>query len=153
VNSNAGWTLSLAGQPEAAIEILKKAIEMDPDFPRSHFRLGIVYESRGLNDQAIAEFQKAVQLSNSNPYYEASLGHADAVVGRSAEARQILNILKARSIHEYIPAYAIALVYSGLNNRDDALLWLAKTAADHSTSMAFAKVDPSLRNLRSIPDF
>jgi tetratricopeptide (TPR) repeat protein len=153
VNSNAGWTYCLAGQPEAAIEILKKAIEMGPDFPRSRFRLGIVYESQGLNGQAIAELHKAVQLSEGDPYYEASLGHAYAVAGRSAEARQVLNILKTRSSHEYIPAYAIALVYTGLHDRDKALLWLAKTSTDHSTSMAFAKVDPSLRNLQSDPRF
>lgn len=153
VNSNAGWTLCLAGQTEAAIQTLKKAIEMDPDFPRTHFRLGIVYLSRGLNNQAIAEFQEAVQLSGGNPYYQASLGNAYGVAGQSAQARQLLNTLKARSAHEYIPAYAIALVYAGLNDKDNAFLWLGKTPSDHSTSMAFAKVDPSLADLRFDPRF
>ncbi len=152
-NSNAGWTLCLAGQTEAAIQTLKKAIEMDPSFPRTHYRLGTVYQSQGLYDQAIAEFEKAVQLSGGNPYYMASLGHGYAVAGHSEEARQVLNTLKARSAHEYIPAYAIALVYAGLNEKDNAFLWLGKTSTDHSTSMAFAKVDPSLSNLRSDPRF
>ncbi|MCU1314130.1 MAG: transcriptional regulator, CadC [Acidobacteriaceae bacterium] len=153
VNTNAGWTFCLAGQPDTAIETLRKAIEMDQAFPRSHFRLGMVYGSRGLKDQAIAELQKAVRLSGGDPYYEASLGHAYAVAGRAAEAHQILDNLKRRSAHEYIPAYGIALVYAGLNDRVSALQWLAKASVDRSTSMAFAKVDPSLAMLRSDPEF
>lgn len=153
VNTNAGWTFSLAGQPNIAIETLRKVIEMDQAFPRSHFRLGMVYESQGLKDLAIAELQKAVQLSGGDPYYEASLGHAYALAGHTAEARQILDTLKRRSAHEYIPAYAIALVYAALNDRGAALEWLAKASIDHSTSMAFAKVDPSLSMLRSDPEF
>jgi tetratricopeptide (TPR) repeat protein len=153
VNTNAGWTFCLAGQPDTAIETLRKAIEMDQAFPRSHFRLGMVYGSRGLKDQAIAELQKAVQLSGGDPYYEASLGHAYAVAGHAAEAHKILDNLKRRSAHEYIPAYAIALVYAGLNDRVSALQWLAKASVDRSTSMAFAKVDPYLTMLRSDPEF
>jgi DNA-binding winged helix-turn-helix (wHTH) protein/TolB-like protein/Tfp pilus assembly protein PilF len=153
VNTNAGWTFCLAGQSNTAIETLRKAIEMDQAFPRSHFRLGMVYESRGLKEQAIAELRKAVQLSGGDPYYEASLGHAHALAGHAAEAHQILDRLKRRSAREYIPAYAIALVYAGLNDRTSALQWLAKASVDHSTSMAFAKVDPSLAMLRSDPEF
>jgi tetratricopeptide (TPR) repeat protein len=152
-NSNAGWTLCLAGQTEAAIQTLNKAIELDPNFPRTHFRLGFVYLTRGLHEQAIAEFQKAVQLSDGNPYYQASLANAYAVSGRTAEARELLKTLEARSAHQYVPAYGIALIYAGLNDKDHALQWLEKALADHSSSMAFAKVDPSLANLRSDPRF
>lgn len=153
VNSNAGWTFCLAGQSGAAVETLRKAIEMDQAFPRSHFRLGMVYASQGLKGEAIAELQKAVQLSAGDPYYEASLGHAYAVAGHAAEAHQILDTLERRSTREYIPAYAIALVYAGLDDRRSALQWLAKTSIDHSTSMAFAKVDPSLAKLRTDSEF
>ncbi len=153
VNSNAGWTLCLAGQTEVAIQTLKKAIEMDPNFPRSHFRLGIVYQSKKLNDQAIAEFKKAVQLSGGNAYYEASLGNAYAVSGHMSEARQLLQSLRKRSATEQIPAFAFALVYAGLNDKDAAFNWLEKTPNDHSTSMAFAMIDPSLATIRSDPRF
>jgi tetratricopeptide (TPR) repeat protein len=42
VNSNAGWTFCLAGQYEEAIQTLSRAIDIDPNFPRTHFRLGNV---------------------------------------------------------------------------------------------------------------
>jgi DNA-binding winged helix-turn-helix (wHTH) protein/TolB-like protein/Tfp pilus assembly protein PilF len=153
VNSNAGWTLCVAGQNEAAIQTLKKAIEMDPNFPRSHFRLGLAYETKGLFGQALPEFQKAIQLSGGNPYYQASLGNAYGASGHVTEVHQLLKELKARTVHEPVPAFAFAIVYLGLNDKDAAFQWLEKTPADHSTSMAFAKVDPMLANVRSDPRF
>ncbi len=153
VNSNAGWTFCLAGHYEEAIETLHKAIDIDPEFPRTHFRLGDVYETRGLYDQAISEFTKAVQLSGGDVYYTANLGHAYAMAGKTKEAQQILDSLLHRSDQRYVPAFAVALVYAGLKNNDQALGWLEKASTDHSTSMAYLKVDPSLHSLSSDPRF
>ena len=149
INSIAGWTFLLAGHADASVQTLKKAIELEPDFPRSHFRLGIAYESKHQYPQAIPEFQKAIQLSTGNPYYQASLAYAYGMSGNAAEARKLLKELQVRATHEPIPAFAFAVVYLGLNNKDAAFQWLEKTPADHSTSMAFAKVDPTLAALRS----
>jgi tetratricopeptide (TPR) repeat protein len=153
INSNAGWTLCLAGQSEAAIETLKKAIEMDPNFPRTHFRLGLVYQSQRLNDQAIQEYQKAIRLSDDNPYYQASLANAYALSGHMNELDSMLKSLSSRSAHQHVPAFAFALIYAGMNDKNAAFQWLSKTPGDHSTSMAFAKVDPQLASLRSDPRF
>jgi DNA-binding winged helix-turn-helix (wHTH) protein/TolB-like protein len=153
VNSNAGWTFCLAGHYEEAIQTLQKAIDVDPSFPRTHFRLGEVYEIRGLYDQAIEEFTRAVKLSGGDIYYTADLGHAYAVSGRTSEAREILRTLRAKASHQYVPAFAIAMVYLGLGDNDSALRWLEKAANDHSTSMAYLKVDPFLRVLDSDPRF
>jgi hypothetical protein len=45
------------------------------------------------------------------------------------------------------------MVYAGLKDNGQALYWLEKTSADHSTSMAYLKVDPFLSGLRSDPIF
>lgn len=149
VNSNAGWTYFLAGQTDAAVRILKKAIEFDPTFPRTHFRLGMIYQAQGRSQEAIHEFQKAVQCSNENPYYEASLAETYGEAGESADATRLLQQLESRARSEYVPAFGFALVYAGLNDRQQAFAWLKKASLDHSTSMAFVRVDPSLENLRS----
>ncbi|WP_353069710.1 tetratricopeptide repeat protein [Tunturibacter empetritectus] len=153
VNSNAGWTFCLAGHYEEAIQTLNKAIDIDPSFPRTHFRLGDVYETRGLYDQAITEFTHAVQLSGGDVYYTAGLGHAYAMAGRTREAREILVTLLNKSAHQYVPAFAMAMIYAGLRENGQALNWLEKSSADHSTSMAYVKVDPTLNGLRSDPRF
>ena len=153
INTNAGWTLFLAGHKSEAMEALKKIIEIDPNFPRAHFRLGSAYEDRSMYPEAIAELQKAVQLSAGDPYYEGALGHAYAVSGNVSAARRMLALLKSSSRQRYIPAYAIALIYAGLAEKDNAFFWLEKAREDRSTSLAYLKVDPVLNSLRSHPRF
>jgi DNA-binding winged helix-turn-helix (wHTH) protein/TolB-like protein/Tfp pilus assembly protein PilF len=152
INTNAGWTLFLAGHRGEAIEALKKIIEIDPDFPHAHFRLGTAYEDGGMYGEAIAELQKAVQLSE-DPYYAGALGHAYAASGNVSAARKMLALLKSSSSQRYIPAYAIALVYAGLGEKDNAFIWLGKAREDRSTSLAYMKVDPVLNSLRGDPRF
>ena len=96
IGSNAGWTLSLAGQTDQAIEILKKAIEIDPTFPRTHYRLGRAYEQKKSYDLAISELEQAVNLSGGDACYKGSLGHAYAVSGKQDRARHVLQDLEAR---------------------------------------------------------
>ena len=153
IGSNAGWTLSLAGDADQAIEILKKAIEIDPAFPRTHYRLGRAYAQKKSYDLAIAELEQAVRLSGGDACYKGSLGYAYAVSGRANKAREVLQDLASRSQQPYVPAYAIALVYAGLRERDNSIKWLQKAFEDRSTSMAFVKLDPELSVLHSDPQF
>jgi DNA-binding winged helix-turn-helix (wHTH) protein/TolB-like protein/Tfp pilus assembly protein PilF len=149
VGSNAGWTFSLAGRYDQSVETLKKAIEIDPEFPRTHFRLAEVYEAHGQYALAIPEFEKAVKLSGGDPYYEASMAHAYGVSGSPKQAHNILQDLLSRAKTQYIPPYAIALIYEGLGDKDQTFDWLQKATADRSTSMVFFRSDPEMANLRS----
>jgi DNA-binding winged helix-turn-helix (wHTH) protein/TolB-like protein/Tfp pilus assembly protein PilF len=149
VSSNAGLILGLAGRYEQAIETLNKALEIDPTFSRAHFRLGNVYEQKGMPEKAISEFEAAVRFSGGDSSYQGALGHAYAVAGNVERARKLLDFLKNRSRRQYVPAYAIALVYAGLNKKDQAFEWLEKAYEDRSASMALLNVDPALSNLHS----
>jgi TolB-like protein/Tfp pilus assembly protein PilF len=153
IGSNAGWTYALAGKGDLAIEILKKAIDIDPTFPRTHFRLGRAYEQKKSYDLAIAELQQAVNLSPGDACYEGSLGHAYAVSGHEPEARKVLQDLEGRLGQPYVPAYAIALVYAGLGENEKSINWLERAYDDRSTSIAFLKLDPELSGLHSNPRF
>ncbi len=152
IGSNAGWTLSLAGQGDRAIEILKKAIEIDPTFPRAHYRLGRAYEQKKLYAMAISELEQAVSLSGGDACYEGSLGHVYAISGNTKQAREVLQDLEGRTA-KYVPAYAIALVHAGLGENDQAMTWLQKAYEDKSTSMVFLKEDPELNGLHTDPRF
>lgn len=149
IGTNAGWVFFLARQNEQAIEALQKVIEIDPNFPRAHFRLGNVYEEEGDYSRAIAEYEKAVHLSEGDAYYQASLGHAFAMSGRIAEANKILKRLEELSARKYVPPYAIALIYVGMGDKKRGLDWLEKACEDRSTSMAYLRVDPGMNSLRT----
>jgi tetratricopeptide (TPR) repeat protein len=47
---------------DQAIEHLRLATELDPNFNAAHFELGYVYEYKGMFQEAIAEQQKALDL-------------------------------------------------------------------------------------------
>jgi len=153
IGSNAGWTLSLAGKGDQAIRILKKAIEIDPGFPRTHYRLGRAYAQKKLYGMAISELEQAVSLSGGDPCYKGSLGHVYAVSGNTEQARNVLRDLEGHTGQQYVPAFAIALIYAGLGDNDHAITWLQKAYEDRSTSMVFLKLDPELSTLHSDPRF
>ena len=102
---------------------------------------------------AIAELQQAVSLSEGDTCYKGSLGHVYAVSGNMNQARNVLQDLEGRGGQQYVPAYAIALVYAGLGDNDHAFTWLQKAYEDRSTSMIFLRLDPELSSLHSDPRF
>jgi hypothetical protein len=65
----------------------------------------------------------------------------------------VLEKLQDRAKHQYVPPYAIAVVYAGMGNRDEAFHWLQKALEDRSTSMVFLRSDPEFAALRSDPRF
>ena len=68
-------------------------IELDPNFWFSHCFLGRAYEQKGRLPEAIAEFQRALELEKDNTEIWSGLGHAYACVGeqhRSAKESWII---------------------------------------------------------------
>ena len=92
-------------------------------------------------------------LSGGDPYYAGSLGHVYAVSNNANQARRVLLDLETRRRKQYVPAYAIALVYAGLRDPDRAMNWLEKAYDDRSNSMAYLAADPELTALHSDPRF
>jgi hypothetical protein len=76
-----------------------------------------------------------------------------SATGHIEQAREILaDIIRERS-EKWVTAYEIAIIYSLLNDRDNAFLWLDTAEHEHAVGFTFARVDPHLDNLRSDPRF
>jgi tetratricopeptide (TPR) repeat protein len=77
-------------------------------------------------DEAIAEFQRAIELSGHSGAFDSNLAHVYAVSGRKEEAIKIVNDLEAR--HDQNPSADanVALIYVGLGDQDQAMIWLNK---------------------------
>jgi DNA-binding winged helix-turn-helix (wHTH) protein/Flp pilus assembly protein TadD len=140
-------------QYDEAIERYRNMLKTDPTFLPAHFYLGQAYELKGLYKEAIAEFRKAVPLPGDNPEAVAALGHAYAVMGRKGEARKVLDKLRRLSKLRYVPASSIAMIYTGLGDKDQAFKWLNKAYDDRSAWPTGLKLEPMLDSLRSDPRF
>lgn len=98
-------------------------------------------------DRAIAELQKATELSEGSTAFNANLAYAYAVSGRRNEALKILNDLKNQSRHGFSNASQIALVYVGLDQKDQAMTWLEKAFEDRFSPWVLMR--PAFDPLRS----
>jgi tetratricopeptide (TPR) repeat protein len=58
------WAVSAfnLGRVDEAINMLHKALQIDPDHPESHYNLGVAYSSKGMLEEAQREMLRAMQL-------------------------------------------------------------------------------------------
>jgi serine/threonine-protein kinase len=134
-----------------AIQQLRKAIEMEPRFAWSHAWLGFAFAQERMHQEAIQEFQKAVDLSGGSPDFTAFLGYAYGLSGDRRQAQTIAEklVILSHSKTPYVSPLFIALVYTSLNEKDQAFQWLEKGYAAHDVFLQWLKVEPSLDTLRS----
>jgi len=142
----------MAGRYDEAINQIRKALELDPEFGYANSNLGLALEYKGDVPGAIAEFKRAHQLNN-DPLSLAYLGNLHGKSGNITEAANILGELEQLAKTKYVPAYAFALVHVGLGNKADALRWLEKSYTDRSEDIAYIGVDRLLDPLRDDPGF
>ncbi|MGB8509212.1 MAG: protein kinase, partial [Pyrinomonadaceae bacterium] len=151
--SMTGWICYQARRYEQAVEEINKALAMDHDFGNGHMILGCVYERMGLYDEAIRVLGKAVELMGGSTIPLWFLGHALAVSGRRDEALEIVARLQNPARDAYVSPYYFALIYAGLNERDEAFDWLEKAFEARDEWLIWLGTEPKLDDLRSDPRF
>jgi TolB-like protein/Flp pilus assembly protein TadD len=138
---------------DQAIGVIQRTLELNPNFALAHEVLASVYEQQGNLQSAIGELQKAVELSQDDPSFLAALGHAYAVSGDQAEARKIAERLNPISQKNYVSAWDMAVLFTGLSDADSAFRWLEKSYRDRDSQIPFLKQDHRLSPLRADPRF
>ena len=136
-----------ARQFDGAINSFQKALEVDPQHGPAYASLGQAYVQMRRYEPGIAAIHKSIQLSPQTTDYQAILAYAYAVAGKQQQAELLLNDLQGRE-HYVSPVY-IAMIYTGLNNKDKAFEWLQKAYQEHSEYLSFVKVEPEFEPLRT----
>jgi serine/threonine protein kinase/tetratricopeptide (TPR) repeat protein len=153
INAHQGWYYLFVPPYHLAIEPLQKTIEMDSSFALAHWYLGLAYEQQGTFKDAIAEFEKAVSLTNGRPSLLALLGHAYAAANRRSEAQGILDQLGALSKEKYVASYPVAVLHVALGHKEEAFTGLEKAYDEHDSWLNLMKLDRRLDGLHSDPRF
>lgn len=138
----------LARQYDQSIAQSRKAIELFPNFFLPHMALGSALFLKGDYSTGIAELEKAKALEPA-PLAIGALGFAYAKSGRKDEARKLLADLKEQSKKRYVAPYWIAMIYVGLDEKDEAFAWLEKAYQERSWFLVWIKMDPHVDSLRS----
>jgi serine/threonine-protein kinase len=139
-----------AGRYDEAETRLRDVLGRDSTDVLAKWGLALVAEQQGKADRAIAILEP---ISGGSLNRTSSLGHAYAVAGNAASARNVLDTLRAAGARGYVPSYYFALVHAGLGERDHALRDLERAYEERSTVLAYLLVDPRLAALRAEPRF
>lgn len=153
INMSIGVCLFYARRYDETIAQQKGTLEFDPTFAPALRNLGGAYEQKGLYEEAIETYGKAMALSPHDLSAKALLAHAYAVSGRREEGRRLLDELTAQSTGRYVSPYSLAAIHVGLGDTDRAFEYLEKAFELRDRGLAWIKVAPRLDPLRPDPRF
>ncbi len=137
---------------DPAIEHLERLLRREPRFFPAHYNLGRAYALKGMHEPALGAFENAARLSG-NRQAGAALGYAYARVGRTGEAKKILEEMQQAAAVRYLAAPQLALIHLGLVELEKALDMLEQGFEERSYFMIYLRSDPIYDDLRTHPRF
>jgi serine/threonine-protein kinase len=146
------WILNQTRQYDAAVIESHRLLALDPTYVDARYTLGYARVFSGLHREAVDDLVPALGRG-ALPFERAGLGYAYAVAGRRADAQVVLDSLQRGSECGFVEPTAIAEVYAGLGDDDQAFDWLDRALAERSASLVYLEIDPTLDRLRSDPRF
>ena len=152
INAFVGLIYMKARQNREAVEAARKGVDLDPNNPFAHWMLARTLDAHNELSESVAESEKAARLSGGSHASTAQLGCAYARIGDTAKAHKIIDQLVELSRTKYVSPYDIAIIYTGLGEKDLALVWLEKAYEERAVRL-LELPDPAFDDLRFDPRF
>jgi len=153
LNSALGEAYYQARKFDLTIAQNQKSLVLDKSYAIALINLGRAFEQKRMYPEALQAFQKILAFVPDDPVLLALIAHDYAVSGRKAEARAIVAKLQQMSIARYIPSVYIALIYTGLDENDEAFRWLDKAFDERCEYLVYLPTEPLADPLRNDPRF
>jgi len=145
-------TAFYAGKQADALELMRRASDLDPAFFFPPVSEGILAMQTGNFPAAIAKFERARTL-NAPPFTTAYLAYAYGMSGDRARAAAALEELRKMSPGGEVAPFNLALVHLGLGDHPRTLDYLEQAYAASSELLVWLNVDRIYDPLRSEPRF
>jgi adenylate cyclase len=167
------------GNADRAIELYRKAVDLDPVNPQARAFLAFNLAATKRFAEARAEFPRVVELNPAAPWAHAGLGLSYLLEGKFEEAvaategeagewARLVIVACARWGQKKIPeadaalaeliknyaetaAYQIAEAYAYRGDKDNSFEWLERARRQRDPGLAGLRKDPLLPNLRDDP--
>jgi hypothetical protein len=116
--------------------------------------MGRVLNAIGNCGNALSELQTAAAtpLRDWQPFIAAH-GHVAGSCGNREAALEDLHRLEGLEQTRFVTSYGKALIYAGLNDREQVLVWLRKAVQERSHWMVWSRLDPRFNRFRNDPTF
>lgn len=152
-NTDVGSVLYYARRHQQALAQVDSTLQLDPNFAHAHFTRGHVLLAMQRSDAGVAAMQQAIALSGEDCGRHGELGYALACAGDTQAASNLCDGLVARSAHNYVDHYQIAMVQVGLRRYDDMFASLDRALAARCRELITLAVNPVFDPVRSHPRF
>lgn len=149
VGANLAKILEESGQQDKAIDQARKTLELEPNSAVTHAVLGVIYEDKKMYREAISQYQTALQLGGPPGEIRGLLGYVYAATGDLPNARKMIGELKQLWPAHAHAALDLAVVYSGLGEKDQALSWLGEASKSEVGDLIAVGQNPHFATLRS----
>lgn len=145
-------TLIHAGDLAGAERLLERVHELDDQMPIYWYTLGMLRDTQGRVDDAIAAWERAVSLSRVR-FNLSALGYGYARAGRIAEAEEIIGELARDWPQSSSAAMERAKVYVGLGDFDRSFALLDEAISTRDPWIIGIRVDVALPTLAADPRY
>lgn len=129
----------IANRLDDALGQAQMMIELEPSFPGAYVVMGGLFLQKGMYEEAVKSYQKALTLHGFVGSVLSYLGAVYGIMGRRDKAHDALSQLLEMRKTRYVTAYGIACVYGGLGENDKAFEWLEKAVEEKNGEMVFLK--------------
>lgn len=178
---SAASSAAFLGRLEEALQLGRRAVDLDPLNAESWMTLGETEHLMGQLDKAAEDVKKGLELNRDAWPGSALLSQIYVMQGRPQDAVPEIELVRSDFIRMFLypiayhalgrekesdatlkeliakyhesGAYQIAAVYAFRNQRDEALEWLERAYAQCDSGLIGTKVEPLLKNLHNDPRF
>jgi len=150
INGLTSFIFYSAGHYDEASEMARMTVTMNPNYFYPHHVLGMIYSAKSKTREAVAEFEKASELSGESSFLMAELAVCYFEAGKQEETQKIYSALKKRSKDEYVSPMCFYTIHKIRGELDLAYGWLEKACNEHDSYLIWANISPVERY--RIPD-
>jgi tetratricopeptide (TPR) repeat protein len=145
-----GFALYMAHRNDEAIQQMRTALEMNPDFGEAHFLSGLALYDRGDYSRAVRALENAHRLTRR---FSGPLGLAYVKVGERDKAAGLLRELQALEPTRPAPGIELAILHLALGEIDAAFERLSDMVDRREWNVHILKAAPQLDPLRGDPRY
>jgi tetratricopeptide (TPR) repeat protein len=156
LSSNIGHYLGrlyyFARQDDLAIGQLKRTLELDPHGFWVNFFLAVVYERKGMFDDAVNHWSRTATLAGAPVEVLVALRKIYAEAGYRGFRGRMLAWEETVAPNP-VGSSSLALGFARLGEKERSLIWLERAFDAHTRDLIYMKVEPAYDGLRGNPRF
>jgi serine/threonine protein kinase/tetratricopeptide (TPR) repeat protein len=151
VTASRAQTLYIGGHYDEAVALCTECIRVDPEYVFAVHLRGLCHLTNAKFPEAIADLERAADLSHRVAYYLGMLGRAYGQCGRRDDALALIAELGEQTRETYVPPQSYVYIYAGLGERDRALEYQEKAYEDGASP--FNYLAPTIRDLYALDPY